>query len=84
MVDEVIDEPVFTTPPGGRKLYLSYLQTEALTQVIVNVEDWFVIYGKSSDRERRNLMNDIRHDALTELRGRQLELFKGPKPAPED
>ena len=63
---------------NGRHLYLSYLQTDELVRVVDRCEE--VLYGlrRPPAAGYLSLYWDIRADALIELRGRQLELFKAP------
>jgi hypothetical protein len=67
------------TVKDSRKLYLSYLRTDALVRVVDNCDAFFNRPRRLRPDKQELLMWDIRDDALLELRGRQLDLFKAPE-----
>jgi hypothetical protein len=70
---------LLTTPPASRNLYVSYLQTEVLVQVVNRCDHELYLDRARLSKLRRDVILGVREDCLLELRGRQLELFKGPE-----
>jgi hypothetical protein len=69
---------LFTSSPGSRNLYLSYLTTDSLVRVVEKCDELLARCPRRVPVDTELLYWDIRDDALLELRGRQLELFKAP------
>jgi hypothetical protein len=79
MADKVTDILCGEVRPNSRQLYLSYLQTSVLVNVVHSCEEALYLTRPRLPKARAQLMRDIRDDAILELRGRQLELFSPPK-----
>jgi hypothetical protein len=78
MADNDVLANLFRIPGNSRQLYLSYLTTDALSSVVEHCDEVIFLPAKMMHRVNVGLYKAIRHDAITELRGRQLNLFKGP------
>jgi hypothetical protein len=74
---------LLTTPASARNLYVSYLQTEVLVQVVNRCDHELYLEAGRLSPGRRQVILGVREDCLLELRGRQLELFKGPEDPPQ-
>jgi len=62
----------------ARQLYISYLRSDVLATLINELDHRLYGPQPAKDRQRRGLYLEMRHDAITELRGRQLQLFAEP------
>jgi len=69
---------------SSRQLYISYLQTAELVRLVEACDQYLYGLRRYGGGRRQLIYWDIRDDAIMELRGRQLELFKGPQTRPAD
>jgi len=67
----------------SRQMYISYLTSDSLVTVINEMQHRLYVEPCEKDKRRRELYLAILDDCVTELRGRQLYLFKDPQEAVE-